>query len=155
MKAIGMYGSIEFDGGWVVIRKRPSGLRSVVTREIALTDISSVTYRRASLFNNGFFQITLAGTPAAPMKRRGARTGRPDQHDLDSVSFRRSHNPEFDALDEAIRTARRAATQIKPPGIAGHQAKLPAPAEDIRAVLAVLDGQDLGEAQKRRRPGCR
>jgi len=40
---------------------------------------------------------------ATPLKS----VGRPDQHDLDSLSFRRSRNAEFDALDETIRTARR------------------------------------------------
>ena len=111
MKAIGIFGSVEFDGDWVVIQKQSGSFRGMVTREIALTDISSVTYKRASLLYNGFFQVTLAGTPAAPVKRRGTATGRPDRHDLDSVSFRRSRNLEFQALEEAIRTARRAARQ--------------------------------------------
>ena len=51
MQAIGIFGSIEFDGSWLVIKKRPAALRGMVTREIALVDITSVTYRRASFLS--------------------------------------------------------------------------------------------------------
>jgi hypothetical protein len=111
MHAIGIFGSIEFDGNWLVIKKRPSVFASTVTREIALVDITSVTYKRATRFTNGFFQITLAGTPASPIRRKGAGAGRPALSDLDSLSFRRRHNREFEVLDEEIRTARRAVRQ--------------------------------------------
>ncbi len=104
LTADGVNGLVELDGDTVRIWVK--GALSLVNpdmmrcKEIYLGDIASIQYRDAGFLTHGYIQFTHFG---------GGPRARVDEavRDGSAVMFRRRHQPDFDALYDAIEDARR------------------------------------------------
>lgn len=105
MEAHGILGLVAFDGQWVTITKRGAGQAMKGDRRLSVSQITSVTFKPATALYHGYIQFTMAGAPAAAVRRAGLAAGRPPREDRDSLSFSKKKNTDFLRLREAVESA--------------------------------------------------
>jgi hypothetical protein len=105
LEAHGILGSVAFDGQWVTITKRGTGQTMKGTRRLSVSQITSITFKPATALYHGYIQFTVAGTPAAAVRKSGLAAGRPSREDRDSLSFPKKKNSDFLRLQEAVQSA--------------------------------------------------
>ncbi len=144
MEAHGILGSVAFDGQWVTITKRGMGQTMKGARRLSVSQISSITFKPATALHHGYIQFTVAGAPAAAVRRSGLAAGRPSREDRDSLSFAKSKNSDFRQLQEAVESAIGSAGKGADLDVAGQLRKL----ADLRSDGVLTDSEF--QAQKAR-----
>lgn len=122
---------IEWEDGYLSITKRLAGRRKATTRRLHASEITTVTMAEGTWAMHGFIQFTVAGTPAAAVRRSGLSAGRPPREDMDSMSFSKKHNGEMAKLRDVVEAARHRVGQVE-------QQPAPVPSDDLAGQLTQL-----------------
>lgn len=139
MEAIGANGSVTFDGQTIVIRRDKGAgkrLQGKGEKSIPVTGISAVQLQPPGLQGHGVWQVSLSGESAANV-RHGFAAANKLMRDENTILFGNRAKADFEAITQAINTARAGGT--------------PAPAvpvdSDREAVIAQL--RQLGSMHHR------